>query len=255
MLTKNKLKFILSLHKRKAREENRMFIAEGDKIVREIIASGLQIKALVCKPEYLAAIPAHVKERIEEIMPVKYEELKQISSLTTPHNAMAVVRMPDFQLKPEELTGEIVPALDFIQDPGNMGTIIRAAAWFGIKNMVCSPNCVDIYNPKVIQATMGAFLNVKVHVCNLPEFLESATKKELPVFGTVLNGESVYNNRLSKEGIILIGNESRGISEELMAFVTDRITIPRFSDANYGIESLNAGMAASVIFSEFRRRN
>ncbi|NSW93086.1 MAG: RNA methyltransferase [Bacteroidales bacterium] len=244
----------MSLQKRKVREEYRLFIAEGDKIVREILASGLEVKTLVCKPEYLAGIPSDVKERIEEILPVKYEELKQLSSLSTPHNAMAVVRMTEHEMDMEEITRDIIPALDFIQDPGNMGTIIRAAGWFGIKNMVCSLNCVDIYNPKVIQATMGAFLNVKVHVCDLSEFLSSAQKKEVPVYGTVLDGESVYNHSLGRRGIILIGNESRGISEELLTFVTDRITIPKFTDSKYGIESLNAGMAASIIFSEFRRR-
>ena len=254
MLSRSKIKFILSLQKRKAREEHRMFIAEGDKIVKEIIASGFPVKSLICKPEYLAVIPVAAREMIEEIIPVKYEELKQLSNLTTPHNAMAVIRMPDYRMDLDEMLQEIVPALDFIQDPGNMGTIIRAAAWFGIKNIICSLNCVDIYNPKVIQATMGAFLNVKVHYCDLPEFLGSVIKKKVPVFGTVLNGKSIYEHDLGGKGIILIGNESKGISEELMTFVTDRITIPKFCDEKYGIESLNAGMAASIIFSEFRRQ-
>lgn len=254
MLSKNKIRFILSLQKRKVREEYRMFIAEGDKIVKEIIDSGFPVKSLICKPEYLAGIPVSAREKIEEIIPVKYEELKQISSLTTPHNAMAVIRMPDYSLDMDEILLEIVPVLDFIQDPGNMGTIIRAAAWFGIKNIVCSLNCVDFYNPKVIQATMGAFLNVKVHYCDLPDFLETVMKKEVPVFATVLNGKSIYEHQLGSRGIILIGNESKGISEKLFTYVTDRITIPKFCDAKYGIESLNAGMAASVVFSEFRRR-
>lgn len=255
MLSKSKIKFILSLQKRKVREEYRMFIAEGDKIVKEIINSGFPVKSLICKPEYLAGIPVASRETIEEIIPVKYEELKQISSLTTPHNAMAVVEMPDYGMEIDEMLQEIVPALDFIQDPGNMGTIIRAAAWFGIRNIVCSLNCVDIYNPKVIQATMGAFLNVKVHYCDLAELLGSVAKKDIPVFGTVLNGKSIYEHELGGKGIILIGNESKGISEELFAFITDRITIPKFCDAKYGVESLNAGMAASVIFSEFRRKH
>jgi TrmH family RNA methyltransferase len=135
-----------------------------------------------------------------------------------------------------------------------MGTIIRAAAWFGISDIYCSNDCVDVYNPKVVQATMGAILNVRVRYCDLKELLKHASENSIPVFGALLEGESVYGQELEKDGIILLGNESKGISEELLPFISHKLLIPRFTDAKYGVESLNVGMAASIIFSEFARR-
>jgi TrmH family RNA methyltransferase len=156
---------------------------------------------------------------------------------------------------PEELFENLCAALDFIQDPGNLGTIIRAAAWFGIRNIVCSDNCVDVYNPKTVQASMGAILNVNVYYSDLKNFLCLANEKNIPVYGTVLRGESIYKQKLGARGIILLGNESRGISDELMTYATNKIMIPGVGRIVPGIESLNAGMAASVVFSEFLRQN
>ena len=196
-----------------------------------------------------------MKQNIGEIEPASYEELKKISTLKAPHNALAVVPMFNHRYKPEDLHTGLTVALDFVQDPGNLGTIIRGAAWFGIKDIVCSCDCVDVYNPKVIQATMGAILNVRVHYLDLKDFLESAAEKFIPVFGTLLDGESIYDHPLGKNGIILLGNESKGISEKLISFVTQKLMIPRFSGTAHGIESLNVGMAASVVFSEFLRKS
>jgi TrmH family RNA methyltransferase len=145
--------------------------------------------------------------------------------------------------------------LDFVQDPGNLGTIIRAAAWFGIKNIVCSCDCVDVYNPKVIQASMGAILHVNVFYTDLKELLVSATKNKIPVFGAMLEGKSIYNHKLDNKGIILLGNESRGISDELIPYITEKIMIPCANRAIPGIESLNVSMAASIIFSEFLKKS
>jgi len=255
MLSKNKQKLILSLQKKKAREENRMFIVEGDKMVREFLSSDMEIISLVAKPEYIAGLGSTLFSKAGEVIPVSFEELRKISAMKTPHNALAVVRMPETEFDEDDIPEELCVALDFIQDPGNLGTIIRAAAWFGIKNIVCSENCVDIYNPKVVQATMGALLNVKVHYRNLGDFLGTALKKGVDVFGTYLEGTPVYEHPLAVRGVILLGNESRGISEDLSEYVTVRLVIPKFTKAESGIESLNAGMAASVIFSEFARRN
>jgi len=136
-----------------------------------------------------------------------------------------------------------------------MGTIIRAAGWFGIKNIVCSPDCVDVYNPKVVQASMGALLSVKVFYYDLKELCDTALKNSVPVYGTLLVGKSIYQQKLDQKGIILLGNESKGISDELLPYITERIKIPRFSSSGEGIDSLNVGMAAAVVFSEFLRKS
>jgi TrmH family RNA methyltransferase len=144
-------------------------------------------------------------------------------------------------------------ALDCVQDPGNLGTIIRAAAWFGIRNIFCSEDCVDVYNPKVIQASMGAILHVNVFYTDLRELLENAAGHNIRIFGTMLEGISIYSHKLDNTGIILLGNESKGISEELMPYITDKIMIPKLAKDESGIDSLNVSMAASVILSEFTR--
>jgi TrmH family RNA methyltransferase len=163
--------------------------------------------------------------------------------------------MPEHVLSIPDITDEFCVALDCIQDPGNMGTIIRAAGWFGIKNIICSLDCVDVYNPKVIQSSMGAILHVNVFYYDLKKLFTSVAKNFIPVFGTLLEGDSIYSHKLDNKGIILLGNESKGISDELIPFVTEKIKIPKFSNAREGIDSLNVGMAAAIVFSEFLRKS
>jgi TrmH family RNA methyltransferase len=253
-LSKNKIQFIISLQRKKVRDEEGLFIIEGDKIVREYFQSANKIKTLIAKPEFISDLPAEQTKKADEVIPVSYEELKKVSTLRSPHNAMAIVKIPDIRLSEPAILKNLSVALDFIQDPGNLGTIIRAAAWFGIKDIVCSETCVDVYNPKVIQATMGAILNVNVHYTSLVEFLSRAVKSDTPVYGAVLDGEPIYSAELHKKGVILLGNESKGISDELLPLITHKIMIPKYTDAQNGIDSLNAGMAASIVFSEFARR-
>jgi RNA methyltransferase, TrmH family len=255
MISKNRGRFIISLQKKKVREEEGLFVIEGDKLVREFLLAGVAVKILIAKKEFIASLSTIMKEGIEEIEDSTYDELKQISTLKTPHNALAVVYIPERNVNPEELLKKLCVALDFVQDPGNLGTIIRAAAWFGIKNIVCSNDCVDVYNPKVIQATMGAILHVNVCYADLKKFASLAKERNIPVFGTLLDGESIYSQKLDSKGIILLGNESRGISDDLMPFVTHKIMIPGTGRSMPGIESLNVGMAASVVLSEFLRQN
>ncbi|MCU0454780.1 MAG: RNA methyltransferase [Bacteroidales bacterium] len=253
MLSKAKTSYILSLQKKKVREEEKLYVIEGDKMVKEFLAAGVGIRMLVAKPEFLNSLPLVTRQGIPEIIPASYEELKKVSTLKTPHNALAAVEMEEKEFNPAELKTSITVALDTVQDPGNLGTIIRAAAWFGIRSIFCSPDCVDVYNPKVIQASMGAILHVDVRYTDLRLFLENAAAERIKVFGAVMDGESIYSYKLDKKGIILLGNESRGISEELIPYITDRIMIPRLSETGAGIDSLNVSMAASVIFSEFTR--
>jgi RNA methyltransferase, TrmH family len=255
MISKNRIKFITSLQKKKAREDEGLYIIEGDKLVKEFLSAKVPVKILAAKPEFLQSIPVELTSTINEIDSITYEELKQISTLKTPHNAVAVVYMPMKVMDPDKILKEFCVALDFVQDPGNLGTIIRAAGWFGIRNIVCSKECVDVYNPKVVQASMGALLHVNVFYTELKDFFAVAAKKKVPVFGTLLEGSSIYEHKLDNKGIILLGNESKGISEELLPFITDKIRIPKYSSAREGIDSLNVGMAASVVFSEFLRKS
>ncbi|MCX6335052.1 MAG: RNA methyltransferase [Bacteroidia bacterium] len=253
MISRHKANFIISLQKKKAREEEKLYLIEGDKLVREFLEARVPVRMLVAKPEFLNSLLQVHKQGIAEVIPASYEEIKKISSLTTPHNALAVIEMPDMKPDPADLKKGLTVALDTVQDPGNLGTIIRAAAWFGIKNIYCSPDCVDVYNPKVIQASMGAILHVNVFYTDLGTFLKSALENNIKVFGALIDGESIYSYKLENYGIILLGNESKGISEELSPYITDRIMIPKISNARAGIDSLNVSMAASVIFSEFTR--
>jgi TrmH family RNA methyltransferase len=255
MLSKTRIKFIKSLQNKKIRDEERLFIIEGEKIVKEFLNAKVSIKMLVAKPEFIKSIHPDLLKYIDIIDEVNFETLKQISTFKTPHNALAVVNMPKYRINISEILKQFCAVLDCVQDPGNMGTIIRAASWFNIKNIVCSPDCVDVYNPKVIQASMGALLHVNVFYLDLKKILISAIKNNIPVFGTMLEGNSIYDHKLNNKGIILLGNESKGISDELIPFITEKIMIPKFSDAKEGIDSLNVGMAASVIFSEFLRKS
>jgi TrmH family RNA methyltransferase len=255
MISKNKTKFIISLQNKKVRDEERLFIIEGDKLVKEFLAAKIPIKTLIARPEFLSTLPDDLTRFVSEIEDVSYEELKHISTLKTPHNALAVIPVTDRNLETNDVLNGLCVALDFVQDPGNLGTIIRAAAWFGIKNIVCSEDCVDVYNPKVIQASMGAILHVNVYYYGLKKLVILANEKQIPVFGTMLEGESIYNHKLDNKGIILLGNESKGISDELIPYITEKIMIPGISKATPGIESLNVGMAASVVFSEFLRKS
>jgi TrmH family RNA methyltransferase len=232
MISKNKAKFIISLQRKKVREDEGLFVVEGDKLVKEFLSAKVPVKTLIAKKEFISSLPPLLKESIDEIE----------------------VHIPELIMNPEELLDGLCVALEFVQDPGNLGTIIRAAAWFGIRNIVCSNDCVDVYNPKVIQATMGAILHVNIYYSDLKNFVRLANETRVPVFGTLLDGESIYRHKLTGKGIILLGNESRGISDDLIPFITHRIMIPGAGRALPGIESLNVGMAASVVFSEFLRQ-
>jgi RNA methyltransferase, TrmH family len=255
MISKNKARFVISLQKKKVREEEGLYVIEGDKLVKEFLASGIKARTLIAKKEFTGSLSPVMREYIDEIVDVSYEELKQVSTLKSPHNAIAVIPMADRKADEDYLLSDLCVALDFVQDPGNLGTIIRAAAWFGIKNIICSTDCVDVYNPKVVQASMGAILHVGVYYYDLKKIATLAREKNLPVYGTLLEGESIYTQKIESRGIILLGNESRGISDELTPFISHKITIPGAKRALPGIESLNVSMAASIVFSEFLRQS
>jgi TrmH family RNA methyltransferase len=254
MITKNKIKYVRSLQDKKARDEENLYVIEGDKLVKEYLLSGMRLRLLAAIPEFIASLLPGEKAAIDDIEPASYNDLERMSSLKRPHNAIATVSIPDVLYDSEKIVESLFIALESVQDPGNLGTIIRAAAWFGYRHIVCSVNCADVYNPKVIQASMGAILNVTIYYHDLRKLLERVRNKGLPVYGTFLEGESVYSSKLGNRGVILFGNESKGISDDLLPFITSKLVIPKFTSSIHGIESLNIGMAASIVFSEFARR-
>jgi RNA methyltransferase, TrmH family len=254
MLSKNKARFIISLQKKKIREEERLFVIEGDKLVREFLSAGVKFRMLAAKKEFIQSLSEGMRDLAGEIEETSFEELRQISTLKTPHNALAVVPSFSWELNPEELGRKVSLALDCIQDPGNLGTIIRAAAWFGIGDIICSTDSVDVYNPKVVQASMGALLHVNVYYSDIRSLAEYMSGKEIPVFGTLIEGEPVYTCNPGSRGLIILGNESRGISPDLLPFISRRIMIPGAGITKPGIDSLNVGMAAAIVLSEFQRQ-
>lgn len=255
MLSKNQIKFVSSLKQKKYREEHHLFIAEGTKIVRELLASGIHVKQVYATSGFFRnnKIAANI-ERFE----IKENELERISALMAPNEVLAVCETPQYQLVTDSLKDKLTLVLDDIKDPGNLGTIIRIADWFGIENIICSTDTVDCFNPKVVQATMGSISRIKVHFIDLISFFQQQTgNNQEATFGAVLEGESIYSKILPSNGLIIIGNESKGISEKLLPYITDKIRIPSFShykSISGEAESLNAAIATSIICSEFRRR-
>jgi len=239
MLSKNEIKFIQSLKQKKSRIEHGLFIAEGSKIVEEIITSNFIIETLAGTPEFfnkVTNIPAGIKQHI-----ITEDELEKISCLSTPQQVLAVVKTEQDNIKTLQNNNWCL-ALDGIQDPGNLGTIIRTADWFGIKNIVCSNDTADLYNSKVIQSTMGSFTRVNIFYTDLTAWMSTQT---MPVYGAVLNGENIFNLQSKDKGIILIGNEGRGIRKENMDYIKIPVTIPRLGNT----ESLNAAVATGIILS------
>lgn len=246
MISKARIKLIQSLADKKYRSELKLFVVEGKKQVAELLTSSLRISFIAGTTAWLSAHRSIIKSNTE-ILEVTPDELKKISFLQTPQEVLALVELPNTDLQEAELQHEFCIALDEIQDPGNLGTIIRTADWYGIKHIVCSPNCADVFNPKTIQATMGSFMRVKVWYAPLQNWL---TQTKTPIYGALLTGKSVYETKFTQEGILLIGNEGRGISSELQPLITHPVHIPKIG----GAESLNAAIATAIICDN-RARN
>lgn len=240
MVSKNQIKTITGLQQKKYRKQHKLFFAEGIKVVQELLNSNFELHQLFTTKDIFKGVS---KDKIELITE---GELKKISALTTPNGCLALFEIPEEKPVPD--SGLII-ALDDVRDPGNMGTIIRLCDWFGISHLVCSEECVDVYNPKVVQATMGSLKRVNVVYTDLEAYLANA---KLPVFGTFMDGDNIYNESLPQNGIVIMGNEANGISQEIENRVGQRISIPRFGDLQQ-TESLNVATAAAIILSEFRR--
>ncbi len=240
MLSKNQIKLITSLHQKKQRISHQLFFAEGIKVIQELIASKFDLVHLFTTQNDFQEVSNDKKLMITE------SELKKITALATPNTCLAVFKIPNEKTILE--TGLIL-ALDSIRDPGNLGTILRLCDWFGIEQIICSKETVDIYNPKVVQATMGSIARVNLSYIDLEKFINQT---QLPVFGTFMDGTNIYKTELPQKGIIIMGNEANGISPEIEKLVQTKLSIPRFGTLQK-TESLNVATATAIVLSEFRR--
>lgn len=245
-MKKSEIQFVRSLADKRARTDEGVFIAEGEKLIGEILASPLRVRKLYALEG--------VFDRSEGVETVTAHEMERISQLKTANNSLAVVEIPRHSLAKVDASLSLVLALDRVQNPGNLGTIIRLADWFGIGDIVCSEECADCFNPKVVQATMGAIIRVRVHYTDLAAWLAEQKAAGVPTYGTFLDGENIYSATLSTGGVIVMGNEGRGIGDDCAASITRRLFIPPYPADHQGSESLNVAIATAVICSEFRRR-
>lgn len=241
MLTKNQIKSISQLKQKKYREINQQFIAEGIKVIQELVASNLKLVHVYTTENFDFGI------RKDQITLISEADLNKISALTNANTCLAVFEIPIL----DELNNNgLQVVLDDVRDPGNLGTIIRLCDWFGISDLICSESTVDAYNPKVVQATMGSLTRVNIHYLNLEKYLEQI---DLPIYGTFMDGENIYNEALVPNALVVMGNEANGISTNIEKFVTKRISIPRFGSIQ-ATESLNVATATAITLSEFRRK-
>lgn len=238
-LSKNQLKLITSLHQKKCRTKSGIFIAEGTKVVAEFLNSKFELNQLFCvdDSEY---------NSLNNVTIISNVELKKISLLTTPNNVVALFKIP---VKEILKTEGLILALDAVNDPGNLGTIIRLCDWFGVDQLVCSKNTVDCYNSKVVMASMGSLTRVSIVYTDLEEFLQKTT---LPKFATLMEGENVYKTKLPSNAILVMGNEANGISDSILNLLNKSVSIPRFGDLQQ-TESLNVATATAILLSEFKR--
>ena len=241
MVSKNQIKLINSLQQKKYRKLHNLFIAEGKKVIQELIDANFSL-------EYLFVTKENLFDSKYNFELISDNDLKKISALTTANDCLAVFKIKEVNFK---VSSGLELALDNIKDPGNMGTIIRLCDWFGISKIVCTEETVDIYNPKVVQATMGSLARVVVLYTNLADYLKTT---DLEIFGTFMEGKNIYKQELPARGIIVMGNEANGISTDIENLVTQKINIPRFGSLQQ-TESLNVATATAVILSEFKRNS
>ncbi|EKX89860.1 RNA methyltransferase [Alloprevotella sp. oral taxon 473] len=255
MIGKNRIKHIRQLAQKKHRDTEGLFLAEGAKVLRELLPL-LRCSLLCATPDFLDSCPSEWLEPVEEVIVITQRELEQMSQLKTPRHGLALFHMP-LAVETKSLTAateqQLVLALDGVQDPGNLGTIIRIADWWGIDHVVCSHDTADVFAPKVVQATMGAIARVQVSYVDLPQWL-SVLPNKVAVCGTFLDGDNIYAAPLPHSGVLVMGNEGKGISAAVEATVNHRLLIPSFPAHRPTSESLNVAIATAVAVAEFRRQ-
>ena len=244
-MTKAEIQLVRALADKRGRTQHGLFVAEGEKLVGELRTSPLRVRKIFAL-EGLFEGP-----EVETVAP---RDMERLSLLKTPGNSLALVEIPRYDLDMAHIGEQLTLALDEVQNPGNLGTIVRLADWFGIGDIVCSEGTADCFNPKVVQATMGAILRVRVHYTDLVRTLRKAAAREVPVYGTFLEGENLYDAPLTPGGIVVMGNEGRGVTPATAAAVTRKLFIPPYPADRRGSESLNVAMATGIVCAEFRRR-
>lgn len=246
-LSKNKIKYVRSLKDKKFRTEHHVFVAEGYKIVSELLPC-MKCQLLISTPEFLSDTDL---SNVEEVIEVTNDDLSRVSFLKAPQKVLGIFYKPVYS-EDIDWNKELILALDGVQDPGNMGTIVRLADWYGIKHIFCSQDSADIYNPKTTQATMGAIARVNVHYTDLEYFL--SVHNDIPIYGTLLDGENIYSKDITENGIIVMGNEGNGIRPNIEKLIDKKLFIPNYPIDKQSSESLNVAIATAIVCAEFRRR-
>jgi TrmH family RNA methyltransferase len=258
MISSSQSKLIRALQKKKFRDQLGAFLIEGEKMVLEVLSADsenpYQSQEIYASPRWIESHGKVLQQSGAKVTEASPAEIKKVSNLVTPQPVIAVVRIPADKFRLEELLQAPVLAFESIRDPGNLGTIIRTADWFGIRHIVCTPDSTDLYNPKVVQSTMGAITRVKVHYLEFESLLKNKEMLQKTVYGTFMEGENIYETALEPDPMILFGNESHGLSESLNPYIQHRISIPSFSPTGHGSESLNVASSVAVVSSELRRR-
>ena len=248
-ISKNKIKFIRSLEQKKLRREERVFLAEGPKLTADLLGH-FRCRYLAATDDWLAS---HNTIEADEIDTATIDEIARASLLKTPQDVIAIFDQREEKTDITVIEKQLCLALDDVQDPGNLGTIIRIADWFGIEHIFCSTNTVDVYSPKVVQATMGALSRVHLHYVSLTELI-GKLNKNVPIYGTLLDGTNIYTQELSTTGLIVMGNEGNGITAEVRQLINRKLYIPNYPEGRDTSESLNVAIATAVTCAEFRRR-
>ncbi len=247
-MIKSEIQMVRSLGEKRTRTEMGLFVAEGEKFIAEALSSSLRVRKLYITEE---SPLEQLCGRSTDLEWISDKEMERITQLKSANNSLALIEIPRHKLNAEDLRSRLSNMLDGVQNPGNMGTIIRLADWFGIRDIICSPSCADCFNSKVVQATMGAILRVRVHYTELAPILNSV---DVPIYGAFLEGDNIYQRDLTPEGIIVMGSEGQGVSPEIEALISQKLYIPSFNGDAEGSESLNVAIATAIICSEFRRR-
>jgi TrmH family RNA methyltransferase len=254
MVSKNTIKLIKSLALKKIRIKENLFLVEGDKNVSEVLVSKFKIEKLFATSSFIEnniTLINHAKQVSE----VSHLDINQASLLKNPQNSIAICVLPETKELPQKLNSDLCIYLDDIQDPGNLGTIIRICDWFGINQLFCSPKTADLFNPKVIQASMGSFCRIEVWHTPFEPIAQLAQKSGTQILGAFLDGENIYRQNLPKKVLLVMGNEGNGISNEVGNLIEHKIKIPEFSQNTASAESLNVSVATAVICAEFKRQN
>ena len=252
MLSKQVTKIIQNLEKKKFREKYQIFKVEGEKLVDELLRSSFKIHSIFAYTNWIEKNQKRLHGlKVEE---VDTHEMSQLSNFQSLPEVIALVHIPTSDYQKSKIQEELSIVLNGIQDPGNLGTILRVADWFGIHHVFCDSDCAGVYNSKCVQASMGAIFRVKTYYPDLPALFQEMQQPDFPIYGTFLDGQNIYTTPLHTKGFIIMGNEGKGISTTIEPFINHKLTIPSFAQNEYATESLNVGVATGIILSEFKRR-